>query len=217
MADLAPQMNPALHRRRRQVRQYTRFVRLMKYLLPMLAAGLVLLLALWSQIRIDEGRFRIGMTEVAPVEIDRLNMANPRFEGIDDRNRPFTVTAAQATQVKEDDNLIDLMQPQADMTMEDGTWVALSADGGRYERDKELLALEGGVSLFQDRGYELHTDKVTIDFRAGTAESTAPVTGQGPAGELQGEGLRLLDKGETIQLLGKSQLLFDPDRGEATE
>ena len=29
MAELAPQMNPALHRRRQQVRQYTRFVRLM--------------------------------------------------------------------------------------------------------------------------------------------------------------------------------------------
>lgn len=217
MADLAPQLNPTLNRRRRQVRQYTRFVRLMKYLLPTLAAGLILLLALWSQIRIDEGRFRIGMTEVAPVEIDRLSMANPRFEGIDDKNRPFTVTAEQAMQVKEDDNLIDLTRPQADMTMEDGTWVALSADGGRYERDNERLALEGGVSLFQDRGYELHTDRITVDFRSGTAESNAPVIGQGPVGELQGEGLRLLDKGETIQLLGKSQLIFHPDRDEAPE
>jgi len=203
-----------IQRRRRQVRRYTRLVSVLKYLLPIVAAGLVLLLALWSQIRIDEGRFRIGMTEVSSIEVDKLTMSNPRFEGIDDRNRPFTVTADQASQVKEDTDTVELTRPQADMTMEDGTWLALSADKGRYLRGSKQLSLEGSVSLFQDRGYELHAEAVNIDFNAGTAESSQPVFGQGPAGELAGDGLRLSDKGAVIELTGAAHLVFYPNRQE---
>jgi lipopolysaccharide export system protein LptC len=206
-----------VRQRRRQVRRYTRFVSVLKYLLPIVAAGLVLMLALWSQIRIDEGRFRIGMTEVATIEVDKLTMSNPRFEGIDDRDRPFTVTADEASQVKDDADIVELKRPQADMTMEDGTWLALSADTGRYLREAQQLSLEGSVSLFQDRGYELHTDRVSIDFNAGTAESSSRVFGQGPVGELSGSGLKLSEKGAVIQLLGESRILFYPDRQESTE
>ena len=217
MTDDTLQMDDLVQRRRRQVRRYTRFVAVMKYLLPILAAGLVLMLALWSQIRIDEGRFRIGMTEVAPIEVDKLTMSNPRFEGIDDRNRPFTVTADEASQAKDNADLVELSRPQADMTMEDGTWVALSADKGQFHRDAQLLSLEGSVSLFQDRGYELHTDQVRIDFNTGTAVSNAPVFGQGPVGELSGDGLKLSDKGAVIELLGDAHLVFHPDRQEVVE
>lgn len=206
-----------LRQRRRQVRRYTRFVSVLKYLLPIVAAGLVLVLALWSQIRIDEGRFRIGMTDVATIAVDKLTMSNPRFEGIDDRDRPFTVTADEANQAKEDANIIELTRPQADMTMENGTWLALSADAGRYLREAEQLSLEGSVSLFEDRGYELHTDQVRIDFNAGTAESDTQVFGQGPVGELSGSGLKLSDRGAVVELLGKSRVLFYPNRRESTE
>ena len=206
-----------IRQRRRQVRRYTRFVSVLKYLLPIVAAGLVLMLALWSQIRIDEGRFRIGMTEVATIAVDKLTMSNPRFEGIDDKNRPFTVTAEEASQAKNDTNIIELNRPQADMTMEDGTWLALSADSGRYLRENEQLSLEGSVSLFQDRGYELHTDDVKIDFNAGTAESSSPVFGQGPVGELSGSGLKVTDKGAVVELRGESRILFYPDRQEPPE
>lgn len=217
MTDPGIQKDELIRRRRRQVRRHTRLVAVMKYALPLLAAGLVVMLALWSQIRIDEGRFRIGMTDVAPIEVDKLTMSNPRFEGIDDRNRPFTVTADEASQVKDNAEVVELSRPQADMTMEDGAWVALSADKGQFQREAKLLALEGSVSLFQDRGYELHTERVSIDFNTGTAVSDAPVFGQGPVGELTGEGLRLSDKGAVIELTGDARILFYPNRQETIE
>jgi lipopolysaccharide export system protein LptC len=194
--------------RRRRVRDYSRFVTVMKFLLPMLAAGLVVLLAVWSQIRIEDGRFRIGSASVAPTEIDRLSMVNPRFQGIDDQNRPFTVTAKEASQVKGNDDLIDLVQPQADITLESGSWMAVSADSGRYQRSTRQLQLDGKVSLFQDRGYELHVESIAVDFAAGGAVSNTAVTGQGPAGELSGEGLRVADRGAVIELTGKSRILL---------
>jgi lipopolysaccharide export system protein LptC len=176
--------------------------------LPVLAAGLIALLAFWSQIRIEEGRFRIGSASIAPTDIDRLSMVNPRFQGIDDQNRPFTVTAAEASQVKGNDDLIDLVRPQADITMENGSWMAVSADSGRYQRSTRQLQLDGRVSLFQDQGYELHVDSIAVDFAAGNAVSNTAVIGQGPAGELSGEGLKVAGKGAVIELTGKSRVLL---------
>ncbi|MFZ5790123.1 MAG: LPS export ABC transporter periplasmic protein LptC [Pseudomonadota bacterium] len=201
--------------RRHPVRDYSRFVTVMKFLLPTLAAGLIVLLAIWSQIRIEDGRFRIGVADVPPTQIDRLSMISPRFEGIDDRNRPFTVTAEEASQVKDDEDLIDLVRPQADMTLENGTWIALSAEHGRFQRSTRQLQLVGQVSLFQDQGYELHAESVAIDFSAGSAVSDTPVHGQGPSGDLAGEGLKLTEKGQIIELTGKSRVTLYADR--ATE
>ncbi|HWA41822.1 MAG TPA: LPS export ABC transporter periplasmic protein LptC [Hypericibacter adhaerens] len=195
-------------RDRRHVRDYSRFVTAMKFILPMLAAGLIALLAVWSQIRIEDGRFRIGSADIAPTDIDKLSMVNPRFQGIDEQNRPYTVTAAEASQVKGNDDLIDLVRPQADITMQDGTWLSVSANAGRYQRSTKHLQLNGQVSLFQDQGYELHVDAIAVDFVAGNAMSDSAVTGQGPTGELAGEGLRVADKGAVIQLTGKSRVLL---------
>jgi lipopolysaccharide export system protein LptC len=198
----------SLPRGRRHVRDYSRFVTAMKFVLPILAAGLIALLAVWSQIRIEDGRFRIGMASIAPTQIDRLSMVNPRFQGIDDQNRPYTVTAAEASQVKGNDDLIDLLRPQADMTMANGSWMAVSADSGRFQRSTKHLDLAGKVSLFQDKGYELHVESISVDFGLGKAVSDTGVTGQGPAGELSGEGLRVTDKGAVIELTGKSRVLL---------
>lgn len=203
--------------RHRQVRDYSRFVAVMKFLLPAVAAGLVVLLAIWSQIRIEDGRFRIGVADVAPTQIDRLSMISPRFEGIDDRNRPFTVTAEEASQVKDNEDLIELVRPQADMTLENGTWVALTAEKGRFQRSTRRLQLDGEVSLFQDQGYELHVESVAIDFSSGSAVSDTPVYGQGPSGELAGEGLKFTDRGQIIELTGKSRVTLSAGRrSEAT-
>ena len=208
MARLNAPARPQPRDRRRRVRDYSRFVTAMKFVLPVLAAGLIALLAVWSQIRIEDGRFRIGMASIAPTNIDRLSMVNPRFQGIDDQNRPFTVTAAEASQVKGNDDLIDLVRPQADITMENGSWMAVSADSGRYQRSTRQLQLDGRVSLFQDQGYELHVDSIAVDFAAGNAVSDTAVVGQGPAGELSGEGLKVADKGAVIELTGKSRVLL---------
>jgi len=208
MGRLNPPAHPQPRDRRRRVRDYSRFVTAMKFVLPLLAAGLIALLAFWSQIRIEEGRFRIGSASIAPTNIDRLSMVNPRFQGVDDQNRPFTVTAAEASQVKGNDDLIDLVHPQADITLANGNWMAVSADSGRYQRSTRQLRLDGKVSLFQDRGYELHVESIAVDFAAGSAVSDSAVMGQGPAGELSGEGLRIVDKGAVIELTGKSRVLL---------
>ncbi|WP_119460868.1 LPS export ABC transporter periplasmic protein LptC [Rhodospirillaceae bacterium SYSU D60014] len=187
---------------------YSRFVGLAKLLLVTLAAGLIVLLVVWSQLNIDEHRLRIGVTDFAPDELDSLNMVNPRFEGMDDDNRPFSITAEAASQADESGRIIKLAQPKADITLTDGAWIALTADVGRYSRDADMLELYGGVNLFHDRGFELQTSRAQVDLKEGVAFGNEQVRGQGPAGELVAEGFRVTDDGDRVFLTGQSRIVL---------
>lgn len=208
-------------RPRRPGQGYTRFVTVMKVLLPLLAAGLVVLLAVWSQLNLDTSRFHLDATELAPDQLESLKMVNARFDGIDDKNQPYSVTAEEVVQDSEDSDLVVLGNPEADMTLESGAWIALTADSGKYSRESEILDLAGGVSLYHDRGFEMHTERARLDLAAGTASGDAPVSGQGPAGELQADGFRLSDGGKRIVFGGKARLVIIPgkisDANEAGE
>lgn len=195
-------------RRYRPGHGYTRFVTVMKVALPLLAAGLVALLAVWSQLNLQETRFTLGVTELAPDQIESLNMVNARFDGIDEKNRPYSVTAELVTQAGESDDTIALTQPKADITLESGAWIALTAASGEFQRKAELLQLAGDVSLFHDRGFEMRTDSAQVDLAQGVASGNRPVIGQGPAGELQAEGFRVSDDGQRIQFDGHARLLI---------
>jgi lipopolysaccharide export system protein LptC len=198
-------------RRHRPGHGYTRFVTVMKLTLPMLAAGLVALLAVWSQLNLQETRFTLGVTEMAPDQIESLNMVNARFDGIDEKNRPYSVTAELVTQQGESADTIELTGPKADITLESGAWIALTATSGEYKRKAELLDLAGDVSLFHDRGFEMRTDSAQVNLAQGVASGNQPVVGQGPAGELQAEGFRVSDDGKRIQFDGHARLLIMPE------
>src|SRR3546814_11336013 len=84
-------------------------------------------------------------------------MVNARFDGIDEKNRPYSVTAELVTQQGESDDTIALTQPKADITLESGAWIALPAASGEFQRKAELLQLAGAVAMFHDPGCEMRT------------------------------------------------------------
>jgi lipopolysaccharide export system protein LptC len=186
---------------------YSIFVGFMKVLLPALAVALILLVVVWPQLSQDDSRFRIRVSDISLEQADSLNA---RFEGVDDRNQPFTLTADEASQTAGDDNLVHLELPKGDITLEDGTWLAMTAREGRYRRDTQVLELSGEVTLFHDQGFELRTETARVDLDAGIAQGSEPVEGQGPFGNIVSEGFRVLERGERILFTGKSRAILHP-------
>ena len=193
---------------------YSVFVGFMKILLPALAAGLILLVVVWPQLRQQEEGIGSSVGKLTPDQAQNLSMLNPRFDGVDEKNQPYRVTAEAATQISPESHLIDLALPKADITLKDGTWLALTAESGRYDRDGETLNLQGEVNLFHDNGFELRTESVRIDLSNGTAQGSQPVEGQGPSGTLQSEGLEILERGNHIIFTGRTRLVMYPDEQE---
>ncbi len=196
-------------RRHRLVIGYAATVTALKFLLPALTIALILLVALWPQYLLEGGRFQIVADPTGDVGIDRLSVVNARFQGSDSRNRPFSVSAERAVQDLRDDDLILLAQPKAEITLEDGAWVALWGAEGSYRRDSEILQLAGGVGLLHDRGYKIHTSSASVDLKGGTAEGSEPVDADGPFGKLHAEGFRVAERGDIVQFIGKSRLVLE--------
>lgn len=195
--------------------RYSIFVGYMKVLLPALAAGLVLLIVAWPQFTLEDDGFRLSVSKLAPGQAESLTMLNARFDGVDEQDRPYSITADMATQSESDKDLITLELPKADITLQDGAWLALTARSGEYRRESQMLDLSGSVSLFHDRGFELRSESARVYLDQGIAEGSQPVEGQSSIGTIQAEGFRVLDRGARILFLGRSHLTIKPEAGKA--
>ena len=201
---------------------YSHFVSMMKVLLPFVALLLIVLVVVWPNLKLQDTKFGLGFSEVKIGDGVNPSMINPRYFGTDKRRQTFSITADLAKNLLADDRRVELEKPKADISLEDGSWLVVTASMGYFARQDEKLALEGGVNLFHDSGYEFRTDKLDIDLSSGTASGDQPVEGQGPFGHIVAEGFRLLDKGKTVVFTGKSRLIMYPgasasaDGGERT-
>ncbi len=198
---------------------YSRFVYLMKFVLPATAFTLIILVFLWPNFDTNDLRFQLGFSALNFEIGSEPSMINPRYHSADGKSQPYSVTADLAKRVdkdKSDDGsgALELEMPKADIMMKDGTWLVLTAKNGIFEKKKQKLILLGTVNLFHDSGFEVKTKKAYIDLKNGIAIGNSPVEGQGPFGHLKGEGFRLLDKGKTIHFTGKSKLTINPSLGK---
>ncbi|MEO5336178.1 MAG: LPS export ABC transporter periplasmic protein LptC [Magnetospirillum sp. WYHS-4] len=193
---------------------YSRFVATAKRLLPVGAAVLIGLVALWPHINKKDNRFRIGISVLQEGDSSAPNMLNPRYVGTDKENRPFSITADLARNISPGATTVDLEMPKADVTMNDGTWLVLTAAEGRYDHIARSLLLAGNVNLFHDTGYEIRTSKVIVDLSEGTAKGPDAVEGQGPFGDMKAEGFQIYDRGTTILLTGRAKVIMYPGARE---
>lgn len=189
---------------------YSQIVGFMKFLLPAVALGIATLVLMWPQLNPLDQRFRLAPVQVSIEDLENLRMVQPRYVGVDERNQPYSIVASQATQAKGSSDATDLAEPQGDLTTQQGTWLALTADHGLYHQPDKTLELWGGVSLFHDGGYEIATERARVDLGRGSAEGDAPVQGQGPNSVLTGQGFRILDRGARIEVRGRSRVVLFP-------
>jgi lipopolysaccharide export system protein LptC len=169
----------------------------------------------WPELSEQENRFRLGPAKIDRSEAKKLRMINARFMGVDVSKRPFTVTVDSADQANPDSSDIVLVSPKADILLENGVWIALTATDGNFDREDQILELTGNVNLFHDSGYEFSTESAVLDLTAGDATGTEPVEGQGPFGHLSAEGFKIYNRGERIKFTGKAKLTIAPDGGKS--
>ncbi len=171
-------------------RGYTRFVKHMRYALPLLAAALIVVVITWPEM--DDQIVVIQKNEIIPsdqTEIGENELLNPRFETTDAQNQPMNVTAERALQNQENPNLVRLEQPKADIKMKDGSQVNIKALDGTYEQETEKLFLQNDVKFKHESGYELQAEELRVDMKTQEAFSDKNVRIEGPDAEIEATGL----------------------------
>lgn len=197
--DLPPRRPPARNVRRRVT------VRLGKRLLPVVALALLSLVALWPELSPTEhGRFTYRSSGIVP---ENGQLTDLRYNSVDDRDRPYTVTAAAAQQISPE--RINLVDPKGDITMESGSWMMVQALQGVYGQRSSQLDLSGDVVLYRDDGLTMETDAATLDLKAGVAASAEKVHAEGPFGSIDAQGFAVSDRGMVVQFTGPGRLVLN--------
>lgn len=183
---------------------YTRFVRLMRLVLPLTAVAIVALLFAWSSMEQQERIVPVSgqaqqQKEKPARRISRNELLNPQFESIDAKSQPYKITADRAVQGEKNKDLIMLENPVGEIVMQDGGTVRVRSKTGAYRQDTERFFLEGEVDLAHDSGYTLRSAEAHIDMKENYAWSEKSVSGSGPEMTIEAQGLRA--NGNTGQIL----------------
>ncbi len=180
---------------------------LAKWLLPLLALLLLSSIAVWPELMRVKDQGRIAFRRAFSVEADTGRMLQPRYRGVDERGRPYTVTAASALQTGPE--RIALTDPKGDIVTESGTWLMGESQAGVFIQHQSMLDLSGNVLLYREDGTTLRTDAAVVDLKAGAAASSDKTRAEGPFGTLDAQGFTLIDKGAAIQFTGPAHLVLN--------
>jgi lipopolysaccharide export system protein LptC len=193
------------------LRRRSLLVQLAKVLLPAFALALLGAVAFWPELDGQSDTGRVSFRRTQEPRAEALRVVNPRYRGLDELGRAYTVTATLAEQVGAEE-ILDLTEPHADMLLTDGGWVFLRADRGRFDKAANRLLLRGEVTIYHDDGTMLRTPEVLVQMSEGAAEGDAPVAAQGGFGTLTAQGFRLHDRGAVVVFTGNARAVLEGGR-----
>ena len=189
--------------------RYTKFVRRMKRILPLSAFAVIF--AVLAFFFVERAPQQLALTYDRLGGEDDLAMINPRLTGVDAKGNPFTITAAKAVQDTRNARRATLTTLEADMNTEQG-WVNAKAARGTVDMDAQKLELDGGIEVYTDSGYMLHTARASVDLRTNVMRGASPVSGQGTRGTLSADTFRYDRDAGRLTLEGHVRTTILPER-----
>ena len=190
--------------------RYSRFVFFSKFTLAGLSIILILLIIVVPLINADKEGLRLAFNTVSEVGSESVPvMKNPTFQGVDEDNQPYVVTADSALQQDEDTIIVNNVQ--GDMLTEGDTWLSVKANKGTINNTEKHMQLTDDVRLMHQDGYEFRTEFVAIDLNSHVAQGNQPVQGFGPMGEIRADGFSWQNDSRVLRFSGNVQMRILPN------
>ena len=166
--------------------RYTQFVAVMKRALP--AAAFAVIAAVLAFFFVARQPSKVAMTyeKMGWIQND-LAMEKPRLTGADGKGNPFVITADQAIQDVKNPKRARLKKVEADLTLDNNGWLNANAAEGVVDMRAGSLDLRGGIDVFSDSGYTLHTRAASLDLNKWVMHGHDEVSGQGPMGTMRAD------------------------------
>jgi lipopolysaccharide export system protein LptC len=181
-------------------------VRVLRVALPVMAALLIAGAILWSELFPTGTRLGVQVAVVEPEQGEEEAMHDAVYSGVDSRGRPFTLTAERVRSDPAQAHILKLQKPGGRIEMVDGKIVTIAAREGIYNRDEDVLDLEGDVTLRHGEGMTTNTSHARIDLDGGTAAGDEPVAGEASFGTIRGVGFRISQQGDVISVGGPAYM-----------
>ena len=184
--------------------RHDRVIRAVKYGLPILIVGLVVLLAVAPFERRGDVSFILDKNEVEQAR-ERMRVEQARYIGEDNKGQRFLIVADRAVQQSSNVPVVTIEGMEARLALARGP-LSIAALKGRYDLERELVAVDGPIRIVGPDGYRLATRDVTVDLDKRTMRSKGQVSGQMPLGQFQAGSLSADLDERTVRLDGGVRL-----------
>ena len=181
-------------------------MRIMKLLLPCIAAGLLGLLIIYPKLKEDIKEFSLDMTIPRTGELEKLHVENTVFHITDKDNKVHNITAENIDETEAGSKLVKIINPEGIFPSSNDAWINLKAPTGYYNQNNNQLKLADNVTIYHSDGLDLSIPYFTFDFNKSFGFADAPVNASGEIGELQSEGLKVYHKENLIVFTGKTTI-----------
>lgn len=160
--------------------RHDRLVRLLKIALPSavgVIAAIFLMLPLAKQ---QEVSFILDKKDVGRAE-ERMKIEAARYTGTDDKGQPFELRANRAVQQSSEVPVVNIQGVMARLGLRQGP-ATIQAVQGRYDLNKQQVAVNGPVRVSGPEGEQLVTRDVLLDLKSRQVRSTGQIQGKMPVG-----------------------------------
>ena len=154
--------------------------------------------------------FLLDRDKVAVID-ERLRVDNALYRGEDNDGRPFSLTAGEAVQRSSAKGIVRMNDLVARLLLNDGP-ARVSANGGQYELDDQIVSVNGPLLMVAADGYRMVARGVSVNLAEKTVTGEGGVEGAIPAGTFSGNRLSADLEARTISLSGNARLRMVPGK-----
>jgi len=191
-----------------RAQSHSRLVRVLKILLPLLAALVVVgfVVVSWLDNLVPDG---VGIESVV-IRDGKLVMKSPVMSGQSSDARPYTMRAARAIQDLSVPDVIVLEDIVADLPAPNGDKAILNAISGTYNRTAQTMMFDQAFSLTTEAGMSAQLQSANIDMANGGLVSNAPVSISSGDASVVAQSMEMKDKGRVIIFQDKVRMTINP-------
>lgn len=183
---------------------HDRLIAILKLALPALI-GVVLAFLAFSPLEEKQEVSFVLDKDKAERSQERMRVQSAQYRGVDNRGRPFVLTARAALQQSATRQVVDIAGMSARMDLENGP-ALLQANRARYDMAREQVDVMGPVLLTAADGYRIQTRDVAVDLRQRRLASRGSVEGRMPLGSFTGGRVEVEIPERRVVLTGRPQL-----------
>ncbi|MEP7222251.1 MAG: LPS export ABC transporter periplasmic protein LptC [Novosphingobium sp.] len=189
---------------------HDRLVRFLAIALPAGVGAIVAVMLIAPLFPRGEVSFLLDRNKVALAQ-ERLRLDHAMYRGLDNRGRPFSVTAGNAVQHTAKVPVVNMSDLSARLLLTDGP-AELNAPDGAFHYDTNIVDVRGPVDFRAAQGYRMTTSNVTIDLKQQHVTGLGGVAGALPAGTFSANRFDADLDERTVTLSGKARLRMEPGR-----
>jgi lipopolysaccharide export system protein LptC len=142
---------------------------------------------------------------------ERLRVDNALYRGEDNQGRPFSLSAGEAVQRSSREGVVRMEDLLARVMLSGGP-ARIEAALGAYDLEREVVQIDGPVTMESTDGYRMRVSGVSVDLRNKRMTGDGGVDGAVPAGTFSANRLEVDMEQRTVVLEGRARLNMVPGK-----